>query len=72
MNIAQVTTQKLFINDVQNDLVEYSYDKKSWNYTDVCNFEHGHLVECPFKEISPHPDASQTAPSNGFTTSLSI
>lgn len=63
---------KLFINNVQNDLVEYSYDKKSWNYADVCKFEHGYLVECPFKEISSRPDTSQMVTSHCFTTSLPI
>lgn len=42
---------KLFINDVKNDFVEYSYDKKSWQYADLSLFDQGDLVVSPFKEI---------------------
>lgn len=60
---------KLFINDVKSNLVEYSYDKKSWQYADLSLFDHGDLIVSPFKEIKTNDGASQDNQSNATSHS---
>ena len=56
---------KLFVNDIKEVktglddgderslMIEYSYDKKRWQYADLTLFDHGDFIVSPFKEIKP-------------------
>jgi len=56
-------TPSFFVNDIKEvktdyDLdsekslmIEYSYDKKRWQYADLTLFGHGDFIVSPFKEI---------------------